>query len=339
MKVKEIKEKQKWEDFLEKCKEKTFLDSWNWGEFQEKLGHQVWKLGAYDQEKLVGVALIIEVDARRGTFLSVPHGPVIKHFDKKYILKSFLEKLKEIGKKEGASFLRFEPIWERNKENEGLFKELGFRKAPIHIHPELTLELNLKKPERAVLKGMRKNTRYSIRKAKREGVKVFKSKKIEDVDKFYELYKKVVNRKEFVPFSLEYIKKEFETFLKDNQILIFFAEYKREILSSAIVVYWQNKAFYHHGASNLKHSKIPISYPVQWEAIKEARQRECISYNFWGVAPEDASENHPWHGLTLFKTGFGGERKKYVKTQDYPLSLKYWPIFVFEKMRKRKRGL
>jgi len=110
------------------------------------------------------------------------------------------------------------------------------------------------------------------------------------------------------PFSLDYIKKQFSTFLEDDQILAIFSRYKGEVLSSAIVVYWQNKAFYHHGASDLKFD-VPISYPVQWEAIKEAKERGCETYNFWGVAPEDASDDHPWAGLTLFKTGFGGERR------------------------------
>ena len=35
-KIKEITQKQAWEDFLLECEEKTFLDSWNWGEFQKK---------------------------------------------------------------------------------------------------------------------------------------------------------------------------------------------------------------------------------------------------------------------------------------------------------------
>jgi len=37
--------------------------------------------------------------------------------------------------------------------------------------------------------------------------------------------------------------------------------------------------------------------------------------------------------------GFGGVEKEYLKTQDFPLSEKYWLAFLFEKLRKRKRGL
>jgi len=37
--------------------------------------------------------------------------------------------------------------------------------------------------------------------------------------------------------------------------------------------------------------------------------------------------------------GFGGRASEYVKTQDLPLSKKYWLIYVFEKIRSIKRGL
>jgi len=43
--------------------------------------------------------------------------------------------------------------------------------------------------------------------------------------------------------------------------------------------------------------------------------------------------------LSLFKKGFGGREKEYVATQDFPLSARYWLIFIFEKLRKLKRRL
>ena len=61
-------------------------------------------------------------------------------------------------------------------------------------------------------------------------------------------------------------------------------------------------------------------------------------YNFWGVVPE-SEKNHPWAGLSLFKKGFGGKEKEYVKTQDYILSPMYWLTYIFEELRKRKRRL
>jgi lipid II:glycine glycyltransferase (peptidoglycan interpeptide bridge formation enzyme) len=115
-------------------------------------------------------------------------------------------------------------------------------------------------------------------------------------------------------------------------------KYKGEVISSSMIIFWQDTAFYHQGASSLKHPKIPVSYLLQWETIKEAKKRNLNLYNFWGIAPE-GRKSHPWAGLTLFKKGFGGYVKKYVETQDLPLSQRYWLTFVFESLRRIKRDL
>ena len=48
MEIKEIKNKSEWESFLIRCVKKTFLQSWNWGEFNEKMGSKIWRIGVYE---------------------------------------------------------------------------------------------------------------------------------------------------------------------------------------------------------------------------------------------------------------------------------------------------
>jgi len=43
--LKEIKDKKTWEDFLSSVKNKTFLQSWNWGIFNEKIGNNILRYG------------------------------------------------------------------------------------------------------------------------------------------------------------------------------------------------------------------------------------------------------------------------------------------------------
>ena len=74
MEIKEVTAKEEWEGFLMKCEEKTFLHSWQWGEFQRLMRGEVWRLGMYEGENLQAVCLVVKVAARRGTFLLVPHG-------------------------------------------------------------------------------------------------------------------------------------------------------------------------------------------------------------------------------------------------------------------------
>ena len=342
LEIKEIKNKPTWENFLLECEEKTFLQSWYWGEFNKIMKNRIWRLGIYEQEELMALALVIKEIAKRGTFLSVPHGPNIKGqgtANKEQILNTLLGELKEIAGREKADFIRIAPLWERNQENSQIFKELGFKNSPIHIHPELTWELDITPTEDELLMQMRKTTRYLIRQSqKNKDIKIFKSQDIEDLKIFDHIYQETVSRQHFVPFSLKYLEAEFLSFYPDNQTSIFLAKYKNEIISTAIFIFWQDIAFYHHGASSLKYPKIPASHWLLWEAIKEAKERNCKKFNFWGISPED-KKNHPWSGLTLFKKGFGGYEKEYLKTQDFPLTKRYWLISIFEKLRKMKRGL
>jgi len=342
MKIRDIEKKEIWEGFLKDCQEKTFLHSWNWGEFQKKMRNKIWRLGIEEENDLSAVCLIIKIEAKRGSFLFVPHGPIVKAQDeesKAQILKILLAKLKEIAREEKVDFIRISPIWSNASENTKIFQELGFRKAPIHMHPELDWELDISSSEQEILAGMRKTTRYLIKQAiNNPDIEIIQSQDIKDIDAFNKINQETVKRHNFVPFSLDYLKSQFSVFAPDNQIAIFLGKFKGEIIASGIFVFWQGIGFYHHGASSSKYSKIPIPYLLQWEAIKEAKKRGCQLFNFWGIAPEK-DKSHPWAGLSLFKKGFGGYEKEYVATQDLPLSNKYWLTFVFEKLRKMKRRL
>ncbi len=344
MKIEEITSKDNWNKLYNEIEEKTFCQSWNWGEFNKKMGDSAWRFCIKDGETVVAIAQVIKISARRGSFLLVPHGPLFfNQKDRKEVLKVFHEYLTGFAKDKGVVFIRMAPLLERNEENVRIFTELGFKNAPIHIHPELTWELNLLPSEEKLLLGMRKTTRYLIRQGeKNEDLVIEKSQSFKDLEAFEEVYQITADRHSFTPFSMSYLKNELESFKDDDEIVIFSGKYKGEIVASAMVIYCDNGAYYHQGASSLKYPKVPVSYLVQWEAIKEGKKRNCKTYNFWGIAPEselEANKDHPWRGLSLFKKGFGGYKKEYVKTQDFPLTFRYWFTYLFEELRKRKRNL
>lgn len=343
MEVKEIQNKKIWENFLLECKEKTFLQSWNWGEFQQKNKNKIWRFGIFENDNLVGIALVIKFSAKRGTFFLVPHGPVVKNGIQsiKYeTLKILTNKLKEIAKKERVDFIRFSPIWERTDENTKVFSSLGFKFAPFHSHPEASWKLNILPTEEDLLSQMRKTTRYLLRQAQKdEDIEIIKSNGIDDVEIFNKLHLEVVKTQKFIPFSLNYFKKEFESFNNDGQISILFAKYKGEFVAGAYVIFWSNIGFYHHAALLPKYHKIPLAYLLQWEAIKEAKSRGCALYDFWGYVDPKTQAKHPWAGPTLFKMGFGGQKYEYVKTQDFIISSKYWLSYTIEVLRKIRRRL
>ncbi|MFZ3055088.1 MAG: peptidoglycan bridge formation glycyltransferase FemA/FemB family protein, partial [Minisyncoccales bacterium] len=242
---------------------------------------------------------------------------------------------------EGASFIRMNPLLERNSENEELLKKNGFRVAPMHANAyDATWKLDISLPEEDLLREMRKTTRYVIRQVeKNSDVTIEKSVNENDLAVYQKLNREVSIRQKFVPFSDSYIKDEFGIFSKDNQALLFFGKYKGEIVAGALVIFWQGTGYYHQAASLSKYSKISIPYLLQWEAIKEAKKRGCRLYDFWGYVDPKINPDHPWAGPTLFKMGYGGKAHEYTHTQDYVLSPKYWLTYIFEELRKINRHL
>jgi len=350
--------KKEWEDFLQNCSEKTFLHSWNWGEFNLTSGEKIWRFGIYEDKRLISVALVLKITARRGTFLFIPHGPVVISFlnpaDKQKILELLIKHLENIIKEEKISFLRISPVWENISENAGIFEDSAFRPAPIHMHPEITWELGINVSEQELMANMRKTARYLIRQAeKNKDIEIIQSRDIKDLELFWPVYKETAKRHNFVVFSKKYLQDEFETFLKDNQVSLFLGKYKGQIVSAAIFIFWQDMCFYHHSGSLSKYNKIPVSYLLQWRAIGEAKKRGCRIYNFWGISPakkinknlnsknilELLDRKHPWYGLSMFKIGFGGYAKEYIKTQDLIISPRYWFNYIIETIRKRIRRL
>jgi len=358
MKIKIISEKNLWQNFFNNNCSSSFLHSWEWGDFQQSLGYSIMRLGLFNSKnQLEAISLVIKIKSKRGSFLFVPHGPIIsnhltssiKSIEK--ILLELLLFLKEIIKKERYWFIRIAPILEDKEEYRKIFSGLGFKNAPIYMHAETTWELPLiNKTEQELLYSMRKTTRYLIKKAIRHGVVIEKTEDQEALKIFYDLYQETAKREKFTSFSFDFIKKEFLAFSKYKKAMIFlgkivsYDQHRFQAVSTsfnhlaaAIIIFTKNAAYYHQGAS--LHTKIPVTYLLQWEAIKEAKNRGCQFYNFWGIYDEKRPQRTPksWQGLTLFKTGFSGQIKRLLPTQDYIISKKYYLTFFWEKYLMWKR--
>lgn len=347
MRIRQIKNKDKWDKFVQSQPIYTFFQSWNWGKFQKKRGKKVWRFALLDNGKIKGGGFFYKIKAKRGTFLVCPHGPFLD-WENSNEVKVFLKKIKEVAKKENCWFARLGVPQKDTKKLRHKLANFGLKKrpAPTSYSAENMWLLDVTPDEETLLSNMRKGHRYSIRKAKREGAKVEKLKNLKSekmknqaIRDFYKIYKKTVAREDFAGFSRQYIENEFKSFINDDQCVIFHTKYNGEIIASALIIYYGNYGFYHQGASIRKYKKVPASHILQWKAILEAKQRGCKYYNFWGIAPPEAGKDHPWHGLTFFKQGFGGQRLDLVACQDLPLSWKYLLTRLAEKWQQKQRNL
>lgn len=338
MEIKEIQDKTEWEQFVLQQPYALFVQSTNYGEFYNKIGEKYWIFGIYENNVLVGGALVLSVHAKRGNFLYIPYGPIldINIVDR---LNSFTKFIRDFAQKNKYDFVRISPFLDDTKNNQEIFKKAGFKTAPIHMLAETTWILDLNQTEEEILSKMNKNHRNLIRRCEREGVIIKQMSDMRAVEEFNNLHDITAQRHNFHRFSAEYVKNEFLAFSKANEVNIYHAYLRDKNLdSSAIIMLYGNMAAYRHGASLNLVKQIPTSYLLQWEAIKEAKKRGLKYYNFWGIAPENAPENHPFKGITHFKKGFGGFQKDLLPCQDLPINWHYKINWLIETLRSKKRG-
>ena len=209
----------------------------------------------------------------------------------------------------------------------------------MHLHAELTSQLDITKPEEDLMTQMRKTTRYEVKKAIKENVKIIVSNNEKDMQKFYDIQIETAKRQRFVPFSYKFLHEQFKVFTENRNAILYNAEVNNKLLAQAFIIFYGKEAVYHYGASTEEGRRHPGAYLIQWEAILEAKKRGMTRYNFWGVAPESQS-SHRFSGLSLFKRGFGGEDFEYLHAQDLIINYPRYAInYTIETVRKITRKL
>lgn len=296
-----------WEDFNQKSRFSSFLQSYAWGDFQKtqkvdnfRFAFEETSLkGGFDaRAKIVGIAQIFKHQLPfNQSYLYLPHGPMIdEKFDEEEALKLLIDKTREIAKKEKAIFLLAEP-----KQNFDQIQSL--RKSNKHLQAETTLILDIDRPKKEILSQMKAKTRYNIRLAKKKGVRIFVSKNLDDISIFIKLAKETSQRDEFRLHPDDYYRQMLKTLSGGQMIELFLARYQKKWIAAILVVYFGRQATYLHGASDYNFRELMAPHLLQWTAIKRARKKGCELYDFWGVT-ESEDPKHRWAGFTRFKFGF-----------------------------------
>lgn len=306
----------------------SFLQSWEWGEFQRQLRCKVFRLGKEDGSFLAQVI-------KKPLFLGKHffYLPRVKFRSEKCGVRSenlrkIVEMLGSVAEEESIVFFKVEPDVAASKVNPELpaFKSAGFIKSFKDVQPTATLLLDISESEEDLMSNFHSKTRYNIRYGPKRGVeaKVLKSRGA--FDSFLALLKKTASRKDFVIYGKDYYEDLFKLGKdKKSDLKVDFlgAFYKNRLISAVVLVCFGKKAIYLHGANDYKYRNLMASYLLQWEAIKKAKSYGCSQYDLWGIIRQDnfASEkkfkNHPWHGVTRFKKKFGGKEVSYPGAYDY----------------------
>jgi len=186
---------------------------------------------------------------------------------------------------------------------------------------------------------MKPKGRYNIRLAKKKGVKITKAdpskpKQFQkQIDAYHDILLETTTRDGFSAHSKSFYENMVKTLHENKKGDLYLAQFEDKIIAGLITTYYNKTTTYYYGASGNLHRNLMAPYLLQWAAIKDAKAKNHTSYDFLGIAPENAA-SHPWKGVTAFKTKFGGTRTSFTKAHDYafkPL------LYLFYSLHKKIR--
>lgn len=334
--IRDITDKQQWDDFVSSHEEANFLHAWQWGEFHLSRGKKVLRRGAFSGDELVGVYEGALETARRGKHIAVAGGPIID-WDNVELAESLVKDMRQQAKALGAAFVRVRPQLELSDESLKLFSKLGFKKAPYYLSVEHAGVLDLTKSEEEILKGMRQRLRRALRKAEKNNITVDVSQNPEDIAEFYQIQLQTARRHDFTHFSEDFLKKQFAAFAKTGNAKLYTARHEGQVLAQNFMIFYGNEASYHYGVSTELGTKLSGAPLLHMQAMRDARELGIKRYNFWGIVDEDAT-NHRFYGVSVFKRGFGVDELKYIPAHDLVINpLVYSLNWLVETIRRKAR--
>ena len=333
-----------WQKIEQDYPEANFLQSPAWGRVNELVGHKViilyFKQGLpkkQDYSVHQGWCLMIVKNAKRGRYLEIPGGPLMNWNDEKVSGEVF-EQIKAIAKREKCVFIRLRPQLRCNEENLRILSRLGMQKAPMHLHAEHTVILDLEQSEDELLKAMRRQTRYEVRRSAKLGMKVEYGTDEAFFREFHQVQLQTAERQHFVPPDLKMLLAEREAFGKNARMYLARTAENEPVAYGLILISGTEAEYFEAASTDLNH-KLPGSYALQWQVIRDLKDLGIKHYNLWGIAPP-GQKGHRYAGVTVFKTGFGGEVVEYVPAQDIVINKgRYLLNKVVEDVRKKVRHL
>ena len=284
-----------------------------------------------------GWLLAIVRKAKRGRYLEIPCGPLID-WQNKAAVKEAMDSIVTIAKENRCVFVRLRPQLLASEENLKLLKDLGLRPSPMHLAAEHTVIIDLKKSEEELLAEMRRQTRYEVKQAEKQGITVEKGNSRELFEEFHAVQVETAKRKGFIPPKIQNLLAEREAFGDDAEIYVAYTT-EHEPIAYGLILKDINEAEYYEAASTDLNRRLPGAYALLWQVIKDLKKTDIKYFNLYGIAPQ-GQPHHRYAGVTTFKTGFTNTRTEYVPAHDLVISkIKYLKNLVVETARHKKRHL
>lgn len=313
-----------WQAFLAATPSGDFLHDWAWADVAAFDGQPQRRYVLTDDGAMVAIVAAQERSLPAGrSFWYVPHGPVLA-WDAPEAgerLRALLIGLRIAAKQHRAIAVKLEPRLALGALEEGVIRGRRLRHVPETLQVGQTRIVELDDDD-ALLAGFDKDTRYGVRRAAREGVTVITAQDPADlraIDDLHALVGETQARAGFPMPPLERYRLAWRALAGAERAAILEARREGELLASGMVVFEGDRSYYLFSGSRREERGEPkryASYALQWEMMRLARDRGVTHHDLWGIAPPGAGPGHAWHGVGLFKKGFGGTEVVWAGSWD-----------------------
>lgn len=299
-----------------------FLQGSAWARVQHRLGHRV-VVGADRDWCWLGVV------RRAGPFryLYLPFGPSLRTPS---ALDPALASARASAHRLGCALVRFEP----GRVDRADVAATGARRVHSRQYAD-TLVLRLDVDMAALRSGLKSGHRSGINGAGKRGLTFHASNDPARMPEFVRMLRETERRAGFFSYEDPYFNAIAEELLPGSDATLYFAASGRRTVAGALVFDFGATRYYAYGAMDGDARRLMPAPPLVWQAILDAREQGRERFDFWGAAPPDAAPDHPWSGITYFKSGFGAERESFAGTWE--LTVRPLPARLFAVARAIRR--
>ncbi len=296
------------------------LQSWEWGEFRQKTGIKVLRLGDFEGQRfLLGYQLTIHpIPHTSFTVGYLPKGPTPDI--------SMLGSLQKIGRDENCLLIKLEPNISPDQKTHAFLMENGCRRGRPFF-TKYTFQIDLTRSEEELMAAMKEKTRYNVRLAQKHGVIVKEDNSPTAFEAYLKLTFETTRRQKFFAHDRKYHQLMWEILQPSGIAHLLTASFQGKVLSAWILFLFNNVLYYPYGASSSEQREAMASNLLMWEAIRWGKLRGARMFDLWGALGPNPNPHDPWYGFHRFKEGYGGKLVELIGTYDLVANPFLYPLY------------
>lgn len=267
-----------------------------------------------------------------GNYLYCPYGPIAKDQDS---FQTSLAVLLDLAKEHNAIFIRVEPF-----EAEFVSHLPENTKKSHDLNPKETWLLDLTGNDDDLKQRLPSRLCRYYRSAHKKGITIEASHNPADIIHLLRLQQALADKKGINTFSEHYLQTE----LKQPFATLYLVKYhdentgKVEIIASGLVFDDDKTRYNLQGAQSDQGRKLHATGILTIKLILDAKEKGLKTFDFWGIAPEGAPDDHPWAGFTNFKKTFAGYQYNHAGTYDIIVNKQKYHLYsLLRKVNKHRR--